>query len=344
MRQTRRGFTLIELLVVIAIIAVLIALLLPAVQQAREAARRTQCNNSLKQLGLAIHNYHDVYNVFPPASIGQRYMNSWWNSTLPYLDQANLYNKLRYADTCMWMGSTAPETAINRQALDGVQPPYMFCPSSTLPHLLAQPNMQSGVFMPTYSAIVGSVDHPSRDNQATCGPISAGGLMVCNGRISMAGATDGTSNTLLVGEQSDWGIRPGTSVKVDIRACINYGGQMGTGILGVPNGDGTVDEPGYGYGNYAVPLGAVLPDPDRSWNMATIAHPVNFKTETFCGPGVPGNVGNDGAASPSIQAVHAGGAFVLLADGHTRFLSASLDFEVFKDLADRADGGVVGDF
>src|SRR5690606_35812635 len=94
-----RGFTLIELLVVIAIIAVLIALLLPAVQQAREAARRSQCRNNLKQLGIAMHNYHDVHRTFPygfreiggtgAAEITRR--DTWFQAILPFIDQANLY-------------------------------------------------------------------------------------------------------------------------------------------------------------------------------------------------------------------------------------------------------------
>ena len=98
--QRTRGFTLIELLVVIAIIAILIALLLPAVQQAREAARRTQCKNNLKQIGLALHNYHDTSNSLPSGSIvllnaaGTTYYGHGWTwhaSILPYMDQANMY-------------------------------------------------------------------------------------------------------------------------------------------------------------------------------------------------------------------------------------------------------------
>ena len=109
-----RGFTLIELLVVIAIIAVLIALLLPAVQQAREAARRTQCKNNAKQLGLALHNYHDTFLMFP-MSYGQGNYGeggkfiSWLTASLPYIDQAPLYNSLDFSQP---INGTAANTAM----------------------------------------------------------------------------------------------------------------------------------------------------------------------------------------------------------------------------------------
>ena len=133
-RTWRRGFTLIELLVVIAIIAILIALLLPAVQQAREAARRTQCKNNMKQIGLALHNYHDTFSMFPSLEIQTAaFMNgssnswgghagNWLSLMLPYIDQAPVYNKINFETS--WNG-----TADNIAAFRNGYPAYL-CPSN----------------------------------------------------------------------------------------------------------------------------------------------------------------------------------------------------------------------
>ncbi len=125
-RVAPKGFTLIELLVVIAIIAILIALLLPAVQQAREAARRTQCKNNLKQIGLALHNYHDTFNIFPPGNVtmgpccGTPSLINWAISILPYIDQANLQQTYNF--------NLPNEDPINQKALQQSIPAYN-CPS-----------------------------------------------------------------------------------------------------------------------------------------------------------------------------------------------------------------------
>ena len=97
--RRKRGFTLIELLVVIAIIAILIALLLPAVQQAREAARRSQCKNNMKQIGLALHNYHDVFTTFPIGGLKNSRGPNWRVGLLPYMDQAPAYNQVSFASS-----------------------------------------------------------------------------------------------------------------------------------------------------------------------------------------------------------------------------------------------------
>src|SRR5882757_2755439 len=125
--QRRRGFTLIELLVVIAIIAVLIALLLPAVQAAREAARRAQCMNNLRQIGLALHNYHDQYNTFPPAYVADatgKPMHSWRVLLLPQLGEGQLYSEYDFSEP--WDGP-------NNSRLLTRMPRVYACPSHSTP-------------------------------------------------------------------------------------------------------------------------------------------------------------------------------------------------------------------
>lgn len=126
----RHGFTLIELLVVIAIIAVLVAILLPAVQQAREAARRSACKNNLKQIGIAVHNFHETYSGIPPLMLGQQRL-SFWGLLLPYMDQANVYNKISDLTALIDNGDPNTGTVQGNEVLystEAVVPGYI-CPS-----------------------------------------------------------------------------------------------------------------------------------------------------------------------------------------------------------------------
>src|SRR5215470_6932684 len=118
-RSHRRAFTLIELLVVIAIIAILIALLVPAVQKVREAAARTQCLNNLKQVGLALHNYHGVYKVFPPARLAfsTRKIHSALCRLLPYVEQENIAKKMDFDAPPMYVAPAAIPAGTNQFTL-----------------------------------------------------------------------------------------------------------------------------------------------------------------------------------------------------------------------------------
>ena len=194
-RQTpRRAFTLIELLVVIAIIAVLIALLLPAVQQAREAARRTQCKNSLKQIGLGLHNYHDVTLTLPPGAIqafGGNNQNeaTWISMILPYIDQAPLYNRANFSS---WFGRV---TAPGNPSYEIVSPaiPMMLCPSDR------DVELSLGVYRRgNYAANTGI--GPLRSVADPRDPTRISGPFTMNSRTRMADFTDGTSNTVVVSE------------------------------------------------------------------------------------------------------------------------------------------------
>jgi len=206
----RRGFTLIELLVVIAIIAVLIALLLPAVQQAREAARRSQCKNNLKQLGLAIHNYHDSHRTFPNGGFAEfhgsvSYGNglSWLVMILPYIEQAPLYNQFNFKAT-----NFGTNVALSRNLIPG----YM-CPSGT--KILETNNTTNytthyyGVMGPwsTITNAATGTAYPMDPKASTFSDNSYGGMPIsgmlgCNRTTRMRDVSDGTSNTLMVGEIS----------------------------------------------------------------------------------------------------------------------------------------------
>ncbi|QDU62454.1 Type II secretion system protein G precursor [Planctomycetes bacterium Pan216] len=316
----RRGFTLVELLVVIAIIGVLVGLLLPAIQQAREAARRSQCNNNLKQMGLAIHNYQETHGCFPPATLGSEFnyfQFTWWIYTLPFTEHANTYDKLEFTRRCGWVGSMG---AKNQATFNNFAPEYMFCPSSPLPHLRNFSPQDVNLSLPMYVAVVGSINHSTVDNTRTRGPVGAGGVMNSNAATRPANVTDGLSRTIMVAEQSGLASN-GTN---DIRASYNYGGQMGSEFTRSPSGDGSV--------------------PERNWNTTTVAFPIGHNTPSAPAAGTPGYYSGDNTANTPIQSIHPGGALVLFADGHSQFLSTSLDVSTLFDLCDRDDGHVLGDY
>ena len=199
-RNNRSGFTLVELLVVIAIIAILIALLLPAVQAAREAARRTQCSNNLKQIGIALHNYHSAYGVFPPAwgwRADGNHHNSWaWSAKiLPYVEEDTVHQMIDYDYTY--------NTLENMEALKQFTPLYQ-CPSAPANVLctccgiipghedVAETNYSAiPTHLPVFRAWAGEPDTDESD---------ATGVIYGHSRTEIGDIYDGSSNTLMVGE------------------------------------------------------------------------------------------------------------------------------------------------
>jgi prepilin-type N-terminal cleavage/methylation domain-containing protein len=211
--QFRQAFTLIELLVVIAIIAVLVALLLPAVQQAREAARRSQCKNNLKQIALALHNYHEVYGAFPPAYVADasgKPMHSWRVLILPFLEASPLYSEYNFSEP--WDGP-------NNSRLLSRMPPVYACPSHG--------NAPGGTTT-AYAAVFG--EH-----------------CVFRGSepVKFMDIPDGLSNTLIVAEATEAGIPWMKPEDVDIAKHPSLGDRAGfssnhTGGIHALLGDGSV--------------------------------------------------------------------------------------------------------
>ena len=194
----RRGFTLIELLVVIAIIAVLIALLLPAVQQAREAARRTQCRNNMHQLGLALHNYHDTHQCFPPGAVetpaATNLNHTAMTMILPFLDETALYNAYNFSLTCF--PTSGGEG--NATVVQSVIAQYI-CPSGPTGSL-GMANRNGNFRRGDYICSVGSADYVHIEWHSA-GATTRGPFTV-NSRCKIRDIRDGTSNTIAMAEAS----------------------------------------------------------------------------------------------------------------------------------------------
>ena len=252
--RVRRGFTLIELLVVIAIIAVLIALLLPAVQAAREAARRAQCINNLKQIGLSMHNYESTHGAFPPGA-KQATLGTWYHFVLPYVEASQLQNAYNFNGT-----AAAPFNVLSYNSPFNSTVSYAVvnsfqCPSDqTVRTLLGFPS--PGIASANYAVNYGNtgsglfqVPYPYGCTLGTAGCIpflgapfawlkaGVGSSVLVDGNMTcftIASITDGTSNTLMVGEVIQ-GKPQNDPSQIDLRGFIQHGSASGFSAYYVPN-------------------------------------------------------------------------------------------------------------
>jgi len=192
-----RGLTLVELLVVIAIIALLVALLLPAVQGVREAARRTQCGNNLRQLGLALLGYHQSLGHFPPGALwgpsSQDHREGWHVLLLPHLEQGNLFDQY---DTAK------PSTVSPNLGVGQTRMPEYICPSHS-GRVFDEVVPADELFNANYVGVAGSgLKSRVKLEQSHCGDYHTDGVLFPHSRIQLAAIRDGASNTLLVGERT----------------------------------------------------------------------------------------------------------------------------------------------
>jgi len=344
--RARVGFTLIELLVVIAIIAVLISLLLPAVQSAREAARRAQCINNLKQLALATHNYESGHGSFPmgnrayatiyssaaPAPCSVYIGNSAFNFIMPYMEASSNFNA--------WNFVRPYNSIVNDTAGSTLIASYI-CPSDTIADKsdLTQfmPTMQSSyatsrglqetiAFSWAYTSPL-----PDRTGQfaSTCNYGGGDGMFGPEGVVTVAAVTDGTSNTFMFGETSRFRNEPGGSYFNFANAAGYFGGPPWTAATSAWPGDGRVTS-----GAYVIPKLNAAPDIDGSIVascFATAVLPPDWINVPSCQ-----KLGQFGFRSN-----HPGGANFVFADGSVRFIKDSVSLPTYRALGSRAMGEVV---
>ncbi len=302
------GFTLVELLVVIAIIGILIALLLPAVQSAREAARRMQCTNHLKQIGLAILNYENTYRALPSVGLrGKPHDISWMIRIFPFMEAKTLYDQLDIDDYRGGWAGTCPH---NADVMRNVRLNWAMCPSSTMDQL-DPAGSSMDLPLPFYTGIHGSKNHPKAVETTFLtanGWYSPGGAFELHKSVRLSAITDGASNTMMVGEQSGF-LQSSTGVRSDGRSDCSHSLMMG----------GTSESTGSG----------------RIFNTTVVVHPINFRDVN--GLGIPGNCG----PNRPLTSMHPGGINALFVDGSVHFLTESLAIDTLYNLADRDDGNVL---
>ncbi|MFG0335605.1 MAG: DUF1559 domain-containing protein [Maioricimonas sp. JB049] len=333
-RFRKGGFTLIELLVVIAIIAILIALLLPAVQQAREAARRTQCRNNLKQLGLALHNYADANRYLPPGAAVDLNVTSTGNNgswgvhgrLLPYLEQGNLYNNVDLS--IAWDFQTA---------IDGLKIATFGCPSDPGSDQLRDPGGGKVKLYPTnYGFNYGTwfVFDPANGQ-------GGNGAFYPNSRLRFAAFVDGTTNTLLAADVKAWqpytrnGGPASTTIPQSIaeaEAAVASGGQYkNTGHTEWP--DGRVHHTGV--------TTTLTPNSRVEYDNGTGIVDADFNSWQ---EGKNGSAGNPSYAIITARSFHEGTVNVALIDGSARSVSENIDLGLWRALGTRNQGEVISDF
>ena len=330
MSRRRSAFTLVELLVVIAIIGILVALLLPAVQAAREAARRMSCGNNMKQLGLALHNYHDVYRRLPPmAFYPKTVVGDDWSlhaRLLPYLEQASLHNFI------VWGVPYTQQGAVAQMRI-----PTFICPSETKarPRPDPQPSDPNFTHFPlNYGVNAGSwfVFAPTTQQ-------GGDGLTHPQASFDFAALTDGTTNTLAFAEVKaytpylrDGGNPAGLGVAPPVATAV---GGMG-GSFKADSGhtewvDGRVHQTGV---TVTFPPNTQVP-----FTNAGIAYDIDFNSSRE-----GKNITNPTYATVTSRSYHPGGVQVTLADGSIQFVSQTVDATVWRSLGTRAGGEVVGPY
>ncbi|WP_442484476.1 DUF1559 domain-containing protein [Aeoliella sp. SH292] len=358
----REAFTLVELLVVIAIIGILVALLLPAVQAAREAARRTQCLNALKQVGIGMHNFHSTRNHFPYGGhsdeppVGKSTVDNWGSAwtvwLLPFAEQDAIYDKMLFGETANGAvnnngsGWTDPH---NYNVAGNAQIPIYQCPSSTITQRtttggsFGDPWLPRDVMLNHFVGISGFAVpqtgaaevnligfNETRKTRAQFGMSGGGGVLFAGGKTKISKITDGTTNTLMASEQNDM-LFSTDGRELPIGSGLAYGWLLGANKKTTPRLD--------------------HPDASGDWRAhqcTTVRYGINQKTgwtyrEEFGQPSSDSRLTGVGVIGSNIplNSAHPGGVNALLADGSVLFLKDDISLPTLAALATRDEGQVI---
>ena len=365
-RLRRRAFTLIELLVVIAIIAILVALLLPAVQQAREAARRAQCKNNLKQIGIAMHNYHEVHNQFPISVMETNgALGPTWSRgskggylirLLPFMDQEPLFNELNFDSPGAPTGNTwGPNTLegqinpANGKLFRYTTIPGFICPSDPMPERDGHSNKSNYAFSMGNQRMDAraSTRYGGRCTSALAGipPHTGPGEMSSGAEHLGAGNRFGTGSQGH-GSSGDPQRMSGIASRFAWAARFRDISDGTSNVIAAgeirPNCGDHTRNGWFHFNSLWVATTAPINYPiicvrEPGWNANSATMP-DGKPATSC------NHWQNLMTSQGFKSVHAGGAHFLMSDGSTRFLTESIDYVTYQRLGDRRDGNVIGTF
>ena len=330
MRAKKRiGFTLVELLVVIAIIGVLVALLLPAVQAAREAARRMSCSNNMKNIALAVLNYETAFRAFPPGSrdtpggSGSPSGQSWWLAIAPYMEMTAIADK--------WDATLSWSEPANKDLLRDIELAIMRCPSSPLPPVTETDKLMianyTGVAGPAVVSGFGSTDQNAKDYFPSSGFDtgdgteigSFAGVLYPHSKVRMGDIRDGTTNTFMICEQSNF-LRVDDGDKI-CSAAGPHGAYAGSDLTEAPTAS----------------TGAM-----KLFAETAIRYGINDSVKTTSGAKtLQDGVTEDGGPNGGVFSPHPGGAMIALCDGSVTFFTEGMELATIYRMAARADGLVV---
>ncbi len=316
--RSRQAFTLVELLVVIAIIGILVGLLLPAVQAAREAARRMQCSNNLKQIGLSLHNYEGANRRFPPGNIvrinGTTLSGDGWTwqaRLLPFIESSGLYNQISSVmGTDVGTSTSAPQLLAGRDT----RLPFFQCP--THPQSGIVNPSKAGYQLSTYNGVCGTTTFNNDQlDDATDVGYNGNGIFFMNSRVRFADVIDGLSNTYVLAEVVD-----------DLT-----GETVGHATPNISRMRGSDRKYNFASGSDG------NPPTDISEYLVGMENddPINANTRD-----ANGHFNNDGEYASSY---HPGGAHFVLGDGSVRFVSENINMTTYRAFATRAGGETASD-